>query len=156
MGQENKMQCEMCGKDSELFRALVEGTEMNVCRECTSFGKVLKKIVPPSVEKKKIQIKVEEEPEIVQMIAHDYASIVKKARESAGLKQEELAKKLNEKESIIHKIETGHYKPNLAVARKLEKFLNIKLVEEHKVEKTEKTSSDSGSVTIGDLLKLKK
>ena len=152
------MHCEMCGKDTSLFKTVIEGTELKVCGECGRFGKVIGRIKKePKIKKKKKEIEEEEQPEIVQIIAPDYPKKVKQARESLGLKQEELAKKLNEKESIIHKIETGHYEPNINLARKLEKFLKIKLVEEEKIEKEkgmEKSSSEA--LTIGDLIKLKK
>ena len=114
----------MCGRETELFKALVEGTELKVCPDCSKFGKVTGKIRPePKIKKKKIELEEEEQPEIIQIIAEDYTGRVKNARENLGLKQEELAKKLNEKESVIHKIETGHYEPDLILARKLELIL---------------------------------
>jgi len=153
------MQCEMCGKGTELFKAVVEGIELKVCSNCGKFGKVTGKInIEPKRKKKKIELEEEEQPEIIQIIVEDYALRAKNAREKLGLKQEELAKKLNEKESVIHKIETGHYEPNLNLARKLEKFLKIKLVEEEKIEKKKENtqSTSSEALTIGDLIKLKK
>lgn len=146
----------MCGKETELSRTIVEGTELNVCRQCSGFGKVLRKVHAPAKEKKRKEIEKEETPEIIQVIVPDYPTKVKQARESIGLKQEDFAKKINEKESIIHKIETGHFKPNLKLAKKLAKFLKIKLIEEYKSEKPEqKEKSSSEGVTIGDLIKLK-
>lgn len=147
----------MCGKETNLFKAVIEGTELKVCNGCTKFGKIIKKIKPAVKEKKKKEIKEEEGPEIVQVIVHDYAKKVKLARETLRMKQEELAKKINEKESVIHKIETSHYEPNLKIAKKLELFLKIKIVEEQEIEKTNKprkSSSDKG-FTIGDIIKLK-
>jgi len=147
----------MCGRDTILFKAVIEGTELKVCRECGRFGKIKGSIrEEPKEKKKKKEIEEEEQPEIVQVIAPDYAQKVKSARESLGLKQEELARKLNEKESIIHKVETGHYEPNINLARKIEKFLRIKLVEEEKVEKEKGgKKSSSEALTIGDIIKLK-
>jgi putative transcription factor len=147
----------MCGKETQLMKAVVEGTQMNVCRECSSFGKVVGKVKEYTKEKKKKEVEVVEEPEIIQAIVPDYAAQVKKARESMGLKQEELAKKINEKESVIHKVETGHYEPNMALAQKLGKFLKITLVEEHTVEKAEKKkeSASAEGFTIGDIIKKK-
>ena len=148
----------MCGSQTDLFKVVIEGTELKVCKQCAGFGKVVEKIRIPVKEKgyKKEQKEKEEEHEIVQVIVPDYAKKVKNARESKGLKQEEVAKKINEKESVIHKVETGHYKPNMVLAKKLEKFFKIKLIEEYKSEKTEKTAkSSSEGLTIGDLIKLK-
>ena len=44
--------------------------------------------------------------EILQVIVDDYAEKIKNAREKLGLKQKDFAKKINLKESLIHKIET--------------------------------------------------
>ena len=149
----------MCGKETQLLKTIVEGTELKVCQNCSKFGKVIGKIAEPVIEKKKKIIEEKEEaPEMVQGIVPDYPAKVKNARESAGMKQEELAKKLNEKESVIHKIETGHYEPNLALARKLEKFLKIVLVESYELEKEKnaKKAAPGGPLTIGDMIKIKK
>jgi putative transcription factor len=149
----------MCGKETNLFKTVIEGTELRVCKDCSKFGKIIGRIAEPVKEKKKKHIEEErEEPEIVEEIVPDYASKVKSSRESRGLKQEELAKKLSEKESVIHKIETGHYEPNLVLAKKLERFLKITLIESHEIEKPEKSkkATADGPLTIGDMIKIKK
>ncbi len=157
------MQCEMCGNNNKLVIAIIEGTEMNVCRECAKFGKIIKEIKPEPKEKKKIKkegmeevIKETPKKEIIQVINPDYGNIIKKKRESLGLKQEEFAKRINEKISLIHKIETGNFEPSIALARKIERFLKVKLIEQYEEEhgKLRKISSDN--LTIGDLLRFKK
>ena len=54
---------------------------------------------------------------------------IRNKRDELGLKQEDFAKMLNEKESIIHKLETGEFKPSLKLAKKLEKKFGLKLIE---------------------------
>ena len=148
------MRCDLCGKDAELYTTLIEGTELQVCINCSQFGKVLKRVAAPVAEIKTGRLVAEEGPEIIELVVAHYPSLVKQAREKAGLKQEELAQKLNEKESIIQKVETGHYQPSMKLARKLEKFLHITLVEETKIEKQKQSASSSAKgFTIGDLLK---
>lgn len=151
------MNCEMCGKAGAVCRASVEGVEMAVCERCAKFGKVLSRIEQWKEEKhRKKEEEAEEEPEVFEGVVDDYADIIKNAREKAGLKQEEVALKVNEKESVIHKVESGHLKPQVMLARKLEKFFRIRLVEEVTVEK-EKLGQKKGSdvLTIGDLIKSK-
>jgi len=155
------MNCEMCGKETNLFKAIIEGIQIKVCSTCGKFGRVIEQVNPLENKKDKKVERVSKEvesPEVIQTIIDNYSEKVKKARESIGLKQEELAKKLNEKESIIHKIETGHYEPNLILAKKIEKFLKISLIEEQEIEKSKNTAepSSSAGLTIGDLIKLKK
>ena len=147
----------MCGKEGALFKAMVEGSEMNVCSQCSKFGKVVSQIKEPLTGKKqaKLEIKMHSNPELILSVVLNYSEIIKSKRGQLGLNQEDFAKQLNEKISVIHKMETGHFKPNLELARKLEKLLKIKLIEqiELKEEKIEKIKSDS--FTIGDFIKVK-
>ena len=39
-----KINCDMCGAKTKLFRTLIESTEMNVCRDCSKFGKVISEL----------------------------------------------------------------------------------------------------------------
>ncbi len=153
------MQCDLCGAKTEnLFRAIVEGTELNVCKDCAKYGKVIeKKPIKPVVEKKEyVKKPIESEKEVIQVIVPDFAQRIKKKRESLGLKQKEFAKKISEKESLIHNIETESFKPSIILARKLEKFLKIKLVEEYEEEHKKSSETKPDEFTIGDLIKIKK
>ena len=148
----------MCGAKTKLFKTVIESTEMNVCRDCAKFGKVIGEIKEKEKPKKIEKIKKDTGPdiEVLQVTVEDYAEKIKNAREKLGLKQKDLAKKLNEKASLIHKIETSSFEPNMNLARKLEKFLKIKLVEQHEEVHTEGTESKSDIFTIGDFVKIKK
>jgi putative transcription factor len=70
-----------------------------------------------------------------------------------GLSHKEFAARLNEKESIIHKLETGSFEPPIELARKLEKLLRISLVQEDKDEKVAVGKGTGGGMTIGDIIK---
>ena len=75
-----------------------------------------------------------------------------------GLKQEDLAKEIAEKESVIHWLETGRHEPSLELARKLEKFLGIRLIDEAE-EGTGGgiiSAESKGKYTLGDFIKIKK
>jgi len=151
--------CEICGKEDEIFETVIEGTKLNVCSKCTKFGKVIKKQVvrdEPSKTFRANRIIEQNNPhvETVELINPRYAELIKKKREELGLKQIELARKIAEKESVIHNLESGHTEPNVAVARKLEKFLGISLVKEEKLEKTNLKVKSSG-LTIGDVINIK-
>ncbi len=153
------MQCDLCGsEEEELFRAIVEGTELNVCENCAKYGKVIEKKPVKAIEEKKEYAKRSAEPEkeIIQVIVPDFAKRVKNKRESLGLKQKDFAKKISEKESLVHNIETGSFKPSIGLAKKLEKFLKIKLIEEYEEEHKKGYKADADGFTIGDLVKVKK
>jgi len=131
------------------IEAEIEGTLMKVCDGCAKYGKIKGKAFVKIVYKdtKKPEVK-EQEYAYVQ----DYGSIVKKARERLGLKQDELAKKLNEKESLLHQIESEHFKPGLDLARKLEKQLHIKIIQEITDENILGNKS-TGPMTLGDMMR---
>ena len=145
------MNCELCGKKSELFRAKIEGTIVDVCEKCSKFGEIIERVIKE--EENKI-VKQRTKEEIIEEIRKGYGAIIKNAREKLGLKQEELARKINEKESLIHKLENELVEPSLKLAEKLEKFLKIKLIEIYSDENKYIKNNDE-KLTIGDLLNVK-
>ena len=61
------------------------------------------------------------------ILRDDYSKVIKDARETLGITQEDLGRKINEKPSMISHLETGSMKPDDLLARKLEHFLKIQL-----------------------------
>ena len=158
------MNCELCGIKPAKFDAEIEGTTMKVCEDCARYGQIKgnanTRVRIVIEDKKKFEIT---EPEY--LFIQGYGAIVKNARERLKLKQEEMAKKLNVRESLLHQIESEHYKPNIDLARKLERELHIRIVEELKDETVVKadpkrnvnvaSKSLSGPMTLGDMLEKK-
>lgn len=113
------------------------------------------KISPPrKISKKMVNrrlISSIEEEEIVE----GYGQIIKKARESLGLTQEDLARELKVKLSYIKKIENERIEPSSDIIRKLEKLLRIKLTTKVKESSTyiPEKSIDGDYITLGDLLR---
>lgn len=151
------MNCELCGHKPAVYDIEIEGTTMKVCVDCSRFGSNKKK----SNVKIVIKEKRVEEKEPVYLFVQGYGSIVKKAREKLGLNQEEMAKRLNEKESFLHQIESENLKPNINIARKLERELKIKIFEEVKdsndtsPSNSRKSSDRDAGLTLGDFIKHK-
>ncbi len=144
------MGCDVCGKNEPLVEAIVEGSRLRVCKNCGKFGKIMNS---PALLKKPVVHQKKEE--ILIDVVADYAKKIRDTREKLGLTQKEFAKKINEKETILSKIENGTQKPTLDLAKKLEHLLKIKLVEEVKEELYEKDKKTSGTLTIGDILIVK-
>ena len=101
--------CELCGKEGSLLKIILEGVAMGVCKGCSRFGKEIKRTLP---QKQRIlrfpkRQRMLEEPKVIEMLASDYSSTIRKKREKLGMKQEHLAKKMGIKESLIHKIESN-------------------------------------------------
>lgn len=140
--------CDICGREAYLLTALVEGTELDVCEECSIHGKVLKRPKPIFKEDKKIK-----EERVVDFVS-GYGNLVKRARERLGLNQKEFAKRLNEKETIIQKIETEKIKPTIELAKKLERSVGIKIIEELKNNTIKKEKrKEISQFTFGDFIK---
>lgn len=150
------MLCELCGKNEGNFKAIVEGTSLVVCPKCGKFGKVVGRVIciPINVPKKMV-VKDEGPTEVVMS---DYASKIKQARERSGKTQEEFAKLICEKISVLKKFEASEFAPDIETAKKFERLLKIKLVEttnQKDVIELPKQSKSEG-FTIGDFIKVKK
>ena len=92
----------------------------------------------------------------IEEIAQEYDSRIRDGRETAGLSQEELAKKLNEKASYIRKLEHGETLPTDELQRKLERELDIDLSAGAADDDAEwETDSSGGEYTLGDVVKRK-
>ena len=143
--------CDLCGKKTELIKALVEGTMLSVCTPCSKFGNIVH-IDKPIVKKTKFV----EIDKYLEEITTDFSEKIKIAREKLNLRQEELASKITEKASVIQHLESGKIRPQIATARKLEKFLGIKLIESVNLPEKTKINVKDSTLTIGDILKLEK
>lgn len=145
--------CELCGRNTELVVADVEGVELQVCPKCAKYGTIKKR--PLAITSLKPAARRPVEPEYT--IIPSYASLLRTSREKKCLSQQDFAKFLNERESVVAKWEAGSLKPSIEIARKLEKRLGIKLVEveEAGAAKVE-TRGKSDELTLGDLVKVRK
>jgi len=88
-------------------------------------------------------------------LVEDYGDKVRQAREKIGLSHEDLGKKLNERVSLLKKIETGKMTPDNRLATKLEHILKVKLIVPASAEKIPQTKiprTESRELTLGDLL----
>lgn len=153
------MMCELCGQKDAQYTVEVEGTMMKVCAGCSKYGTVKGQANVKIVVQEKRRVE-SVEPDYV--FVQGYGAKLKQARERLGLKQDEFAKKLNERESVLHQIESEHFKPSVALAKKLEHALHIHILDEIKPEETDANrqqpgkNSSRGPLTIGDMLNMKK
>jgi len=124
------MECEVCGSETEkLVEVLLEGARVLVCPNCAQLGIAVKKSSFATEKKSTFFYKPTHSLNTGPEVVADLGVQVMKARQRAGLKREELAKKIFEKESVLHRIESGHFVPGDRLIRKLEKELGLKLTE---------------------------
>ncbi|ADC47299.1 transcriptional regulator [Methanobrevibacter ruminantium M1] len=166
------MNCEICGKEIEgkPLRTKIDGSVLLVCNDCAKFGRVQrdtplerKFVTRDKKGRKEANAKTRpkktytrnEEP--MDELVEDFNLVVRQAREAKGWKREELAAKIYEKASVINRIESGKILPDLKLARKLEKTLNIKLIEKYDDMDLEAyKSSSAGPNTLGSIVKIKR
>lgn len=88
-------------------------------------------------------------------IAEDCADRVRHQRMKLGISQEELAKRVKEKLSLIQKIETGKMTPDSKLCRALEHELKIKLLIPRKEISEVPSAAPPTEVTLGDIMRVK-
>ncbi|MFT4910577.1 MAG: putative transcription factor [Natronomonas sp.] len=172
------VQCEMCGTETGSPKTVkIEGAELDVCDECADFGTEVQTEDTSSTSTKystssssssssssgsqsssrgsgggSRRDMFDEMDEVVQ----DYDDRIRTARESEGLTQEELADRLNEKASLIRKVERGDVLPSDEVQGELERELGINLSMGGSDDDTEWSGgSATGGTTLGDVVKRK-
>ena len=140
------VECELCGSKATR-KAKVEGSILNVCDDCVKFGKEI-----PRIEIRKKEMRTTQIEEMEHELVKDFRKIIRKAREKRKLTQEDLAKKLKEKSSVIKRIEEG-WMPPLQLIKKLERFFEIKL-RERIVESVLNKKLNARNLTIGDIVEV--
>ncbi|MDD1694116.1 MAG: multiprotein bridging factor aMBF1 [Methanoregula sp.] len=166
------MQCEMCGETIRGAPKLVrvEGAELQVCSKCEKFGTEVQQVrrtdlVRPSVTRQgsvKAQVLAPSTYRKRDMfdfiegdVVDDYHERIRRARMEKGLSQKELAMQIKEKEHLIQKIENHDLIPEENVRKKLEKALEIRLIDAPETE-VEKKVPGSLAPTLGDLTVIRK
>lgn len=162
------MECEICGKPVNKhnpIRAKIEGSVMVVCSDCAKLGKIQKaqskpkftqrKKNKPSTPSKTQKYSNKDEP--TEELIEGFEDKIRNARETKNWSREDLGRKINEKFSVISKIEAGKMIPDNKVTQKLEKTLNIKLLEKvGNLDLEQYMSSSSDERTLGNIMKIKR
>jgi len=164
-----QLRCEVCGRKiyGEPNRVIIEGAKLTVCSECAKHGTKSweeptpkptpkpKTALPQSKPQKTPEIKIDTSLELVE----NFDAKVRQAREKLGLSHDELGKRINEKVSVLRKIETGKMTPDNKLVTKLEYALKIKLMTpatEGKAQQAKTPKLASRELTLGDLIQLNK
>ena len=127
----------------------MEDTILEVCEDCLKYGELIES-KPVRIAKIK-EIPIVKEEEIV--IIDNYGKKIIEAREKINLTREEFAKTINEKESVIKRVENEEMEPDDKLTEKIEKFLDIKLRVPYEKKKLE-TKPSKGKLTVGDVLEV--
>lgn len=152
------MYCEICGKEikGKSFKVIVEGSEVTVCHSCKNYGveKPISKVSQPRkvlTKKRRQATNIEFTDELLE----NYNLIIRREREKRGWSQDVLAKKIQEKASLIRKIENAEITPEPEVIEKIEKLFNVRL-RERVPEVNVNIKKMSLTPTLGDVVVIKK
>ena len=125
--------CELCGRrvTDGKKTVLIDGTIFNVCLPCSKRGKPYlpaapskkKAISTPTSKKTNTKIKMIDDT----ILSPEFGTLIREARMKKGLTHEQLGIQMNEKAMLLRKFEIGALKPDEILAKKLERFLGIKL-----------------------------
>ncbi len=142
------MLCEMCGSDvASVVPVRVEGSVLRLCPSCARFGQAVASPPPPGIPRAPagpiggvqggltIRTRRMEERDLFAELpelelAPDWFHRIRTAREKLSWTPEEFGKRLNEKKSVVLKIEAGSFRPADASLRKIERLLKIRLTGE--------------------------
>lgn len=135
-----------------MVSARIEGAVIEVCERCSKFG--TKVNVSPTYIPIKKTIKVSELGETDLELVPDYGRIIARVRESKGLTRYDLAKKINEKESVIKRVEDEELEPDEELIRKIEDFLDIRLREKNETVVLQRREKKKLPLTVGDVVEI--
>lgn len=149
---------------------IIEGAKLIACNQCAKHGRIYheateartsasrlkirsRTLEPARVRQKKTQpLTMDTSSELVE----DFCLKIRQARRELGFTHEELGKRINEKVSLLRKIETGKMIPDNRLASILEHVLKVKLiVPTKKMEAQQEVMSRKASVqhlTFGDVI----
>jgi putative transcription factor len=159
------MQCELCGAPihGPSKTVQIEGAELCVCVRCAKHGTEVQQPRGKGPQQKKsafIAPQPRRRPRDVfdlmeGEIVDDYSERIRVARERKRWSTLDLAHEIKERELLVRKIEKGDLIPEDDVRRKLEKALDIRLID---------SAADDGisrgpghmTTTVGDVISFKK
>ncbi|MFX1591695.1 MAG: multiprotein bridging factor aMBF1 [Promethearchaeota archaeon] len=160
-------ECPICGSIiwGKGQRVLLEGAKITVCYNCAQHGIKIQK-PPKSTQLKKPYSHTKTKPPKRQdldndlVIIPDFAKRIRNKRNSLGLNQDQFAQKLNEKPSLLRRIEAGKVEPTIKLAKKIEDVYNIKILKEtDEIEantQNKKYMKKSTGASLGDIAFIKK
>jgi len=150
-------------------KVLLEGANITVCDNCAQHGKKIYKSPSNAKITKSRQIRSQSAPrkqiskprgvEALEIVL-DYAKRIRNARNNLKLNQDQFAQKLNEKPSLLKRIEAGKVEPTIKLAKKILKVYKLQLIK--KAENTEFNVQDtkfmkkSTGGSLGDIAYIRK
>ena len=148
--------CEICGRKTDtLYIIEVEGAELTSCAKCSEGKDVVDTIGSDEGRAKAKGFSAAKAPVLEEELVDNFGDEIRKARERLGLPLNVLAERINEKESTLNRVEHGKMQPTVALTKKLEKQLGIRLTSMPEQLPKPGRSAGGSSMTLGDAAAMK-
>jgi len=163
------MPCELCGRECKGGKeAIIDGAKMFVCPDCIKYAEgpiqeepVRTSHLPPT---QRFIMKKTQKPErdiykdngMEKELVPNWNHLIEQARKKKNLTREELGFKIGERTVTIAKLENGDLRPSDQTIAKLEKELEISLMEKINTVPIGTQTRAQGGFTIGDFIKTEK
>lgn len=132
-------ECEICGaRAKDIYVVNVEEVELRVCPKCAKGKKIVARI---SEQKAAMQMQAARAKNEPAQLIENYGRVVHNAREAMKLPLKVLAEMINEKETLLLRVEQQRTMPSQELSKKLERALKIKL--------TDNSEPGSANVALG-------
>lgn len=156
------MSCELCGSDCKVCKpALIDGVKMMLCPDCIKYGESVKETTETSTKVQRVVAQRARKPgakdiykDMDKELVSNWPQVIKEARKKKGLSREQLGFRIGERTVTISKLENGDLRPSDKIISKLEKELEISLLE--KVKDISLSQYSHSRLTLGDFIKTEK
>lgn len=166
-----EMRCEVCGREilGQPQRRVIEGAKLTVCSRCAGFGTQEwsnNKPTPRNQERGNVTQRTDrsttprpprrddvEELEQISFV-ENYGALIRKSRQKLGLTEKDLAMKMQEKESVIKKLEKEELTPDVKIIQKIKQILGVNIIEKTETSKVQILTKPTNVRTLGDLIKI--
>ncbi len=163
------MQCELCGASvaGPGKKVRIEGADLQVCMACARYGTEIQQprqaprrypsSSPAAAAPAPIRRRRDLFDQLVGELVEDYGERIRAARVAKGMSTKDLALGIKEKELLLKKIEKGELVPEDEVRTKIEKILDIRLLDvpEDQIVR-QRNEQQRISTTLGDVLSFKR
>ena len=132
----------------------IEGAVIEVCERCSRFGTKVNVPQPSAYNPIKNTIQIAELGNSDLELVPEYGKLIVKVRESKGLTRYDFAKRINEKESVVKRLEEEEFEPDGQMIKKIEDFLDIRLQEKYEGVVLRQREKKRPDLTVGDVVEV--
>lgn len=178
-------ECELCGIENPFVKKyIIEGAEVSACSNCGKFGKPVQSSPKKSYSKTSFRgssgsgsppdrfgsgggarrpgYSPPQRRKDEAFLVENFGNLIQQTRERLGLTRKDISESLFIRENLLARVESGKMRPKDELIKKLEKLLEINLIEDSNQTtpagsyNQKDTSNQSRTLTLGDFARIRK